>query len=67
MLALALLLMHVTACLKRHGWTLEWADIIRDLRELEEVVHQGKRYLLRTPLKGRRSRGCAARYCKERG
>jgi len=51
---LALLLMHVTACLKRRGWTLEWADIIRDLRELEEVevVHQGKRYLLRTPLKG---------------
>jgi hypothetical protein len=40
--------------LNRKGWKLEWADIMRDLRELEEVEvqHQGKRYLLRTPLEG---------------
>ncbi len=33
---------------------MKWADILRDLRELEkvEVLHHGKRYLLRTPLKG---------------
>jgi len=52
---LGLLLMHeLTERLKRRGWTLEWADILRDLRELEEVevLHHGKRYRLRTPLKG---------------
>ena len=52
---LSLLLMHeLTERLKRRGWTLEWRDILRDLMELEEVevVHHGKRYLLRTPLKG---------------
>ncbi|MFQ6117374.1 MAG: IS1634 family transposase [Candidatus Bipolaricaulia bacterium] len=52
---LALLLMHeLTARLKRRGWQLEWRDILRDLTELEEVevVHRGKRYLLRPPLKG---------------
>lgn len=40
--------------LKKRGWSLEWNDILRDLRELEqvEVLHHGKRYLLRTPLKG---------------
>ncbi len=52
---LALLLMHeLTQRLNKRGWKLEWADILRDLRELEEVavLHHGKRYLLRTPLKG---------------
>jgi len=52
---LALVLMHeLTKRLKRKGWKLEWADILRDLETLEEVEvrHQGKRYLLRTPLKG---------------
>jgi transposase len=52
---LALVLMHeLTERLKRKGWKLEWADILRDLTALEEVKvrHQGKRYLLRTPLKG---------------
>ena len=52
---LALLLMHeLTRRLHRRGWKLEWADILRDLETLEEVEvrHQGKRYLLRTPLKG---------------
>lgn len=52
---LALLLMHeLTERLKRRGWKLEWRDILRDLTELEEVevLHQGKRYLLRPPLKG---------------
>ncbi len=36
------------------SWKLEWADILRDLREIEEVevLHHGKRYLLRTLLKG---------------
>jgi len=52
---LALVLVHeLTERLKRKGWKLEWADILRDLEVLEEVGvrHQGKRYLLRTPLKG---------------
>ena len=52
---LALVLMHeLTERLKRKGWKLEWADILRDLTALGEVEmrHQGKRYLLRTPLKG---------------
>lgn len=52
---LALLLMHeLTQRLKKRGWGLEWADILRDLRELEEVEvrHHGEHYLLRTPLKG---------------
>ena len=51
---LALLLMHeLTHRLNKRGWKLEWADILRDLRELEEVdvLHYGERYLLRTPLK----------------
>jgi len=50
-----LLLMHeFTQRLNTRGWKLEWADILRDLETLEEVEvrHQGKRYLLRTPLKG---------------
>jgi hypothetical protein len=44
----------LTERLKRKGWKLEWADILRDLTRLEEVEvrHQGKRYLLRTPFKG---------------
>jgi transposase len=52
---LALVVMHeLSQRLNSKGWKLEWADIMRDLRELEEVEvqHQGKRYLLRTPLKG---------------
>jgi len=52
---LALLLMHeLTQRLNKRGWKLEWADILRDLRELEEVelLHHNKRYLLHTPLKG---------------
>ena len=52
---LALLLRHeLTERLKRWGWKLEWSDILRDLEALEEVKvrHQGKRYLLRPPLKG---------------
>lgn len=52
---LALLLRHeLTQRLAKRGWTLEWADILRDLRELEEieVCQRGKRYILRTPLKG---------------
>ena len=52
---LALLLMHeLTQWLNKRGWKLEWADILRDLRELEQVelLHHNKRYLLRTPLKG---------------
>ena len=59
---LALVLMHeLTQRLKRRGWKLEWADIPRDLRELGEVkvLNQGKRYLLRTPLKGQAEAGCA--------
>ena len=44
----------LTERLKRRGWKLEWKDILRDLETLEEVEvrHQGKRYLLRPPLKG---------------
>ena len=44
----------LTQRLHRRGWKLEWADILRDLETLEEVEvrHQGKRYLLRTLLKG---------------
>jgi len=52
---LALLLMHeLTEQLNRRGWKVEWKDILRDLRELEEieVLHLGKHYLLRSPLKG---------------
>ena len=52
---LALLLMHeLTRRLHKRGWKLEWADILRDLLALEEVEvrNRGKRYLLRTPLKG---------------
>jgi hypothetical protein len=52
---LALLLMHeLTERLNKRGWKLEWADILRDVMELEEVevLHQGRRYLLRPPLKG---------------
>lgn len=52
---LALLLMYeLQERLKKRGYRLEWADIFRDLAALEEVKvrHQGKHYLLRTPLKG---------------
>jgi hypothetical protein len=39
---------------ERHGWTLEWADIIRDLDHLQQVEMslQGKSYVLRTETKG---------------
>lgn len=52
---LVLLLMHeLTERLKKRGWMLERGDIRRDLAKLEEmeVLHQGKRYLFRTPVKG---------------
>ncbi len=52
---LALVLMHqLEERLRKRGYALEWADILRDLAALEgvEVRHQGKQYLLRTPLKG---------------
>ena len=40
--------------LERKGWTPEWADVIRDLDQLQEVeIHlEGKAYLLRTEAKG---------------
>jgi len=40
--------------LERKGWTPEWADVIRDLEQLQEVeIHlEGKAYLLRTEAKG---------------
>jgi transposase len=39
---------------ERHGWSLEWADIIRDLDRLQEVEMsiQGKSYVVRTETKG---------------
>jgi len=52
---LALLLMHeLKERLRKRGDQLEWADILRDLEALEkvEVRHNGKSYLLRTPLQG---------------
>lgn len=52
---LALLLMHeLKERLRKRGNQLEWADILRDLEALEEVEvrHNGKSYLLRTPLQG---------------
>ena len=40
--------------LERKGWTPEWADVVRDLDQLQEVeIHlEGKAYLLRTEAKG---------------
>lgn len=40
--------------LDRKGWTPEWADVIRDLDQLQEVEInlEGKAYLLRTEAKG---------------
>lgn len=40
--------------LKRKGWNVEWADVIRDLNQLQEVeIHiEGKAYVLRTEAKG---------------
>ena len=40
--------------LERRGWTLEWADVIRDLDRLQEIEIRldGKSYLLRTETKG---------------
>lgn len=40
--------------LERHGWTLEWADVIRDLNRLQEIEIRldGKGYVLRTETKG---------------
>ena len=40
--------------LERKGWPLEWADVIRDLDQLQqvEIEIQGKAYLLRTEVKG---------------
>jgi len=52
---LALVLVHeLKARLKRKGVEAEWKDLVRDLLEVREVevLHGGKRYLLRPPLKG---------------
>ena len=40
--------------LERHGWSLEWADIIRDLDRLQQVEMsiEGKSYVVRTETKG---------------
>ena len=40
--------------LERQGWSLEWADIIRDLDRLQEVEMgiEGKSYVVRTETKG---------------
>jgi hypothetical protein len=40
--------------LERKGWSLEWADILRDLDRLQEVEMsiEGKRYVVRTETKG---------------
>lgn len=40
--------------LEQHGWSLEWADVIRDLDRLQEIEIRldGKGYLLRTETKG---------------
>jgi Transposase DDE domain len=39
---------------ERHGWSLEWADIIGDLNRLQEVEMsiEGKSYVVRTETKG---------------
>ena len=36
------------------GWTLEWADIIRDVDKVQEiaVVHEGKKFIIRTEASG---------------
>ena len=52
---LALLLVHeLKERLKRKGLAVEWKDVVRDLMEVREVevMHGGKRYILRLPLKG---------------
>jgi len=40
--------------LKRKDVRVEWKDVVRDLMEVREVevMHGGKRYILRLPLKG---------------
>jgi transposase len=40
--------------LERKGWILEWADVIRDLNQLQEIeiTLQSKGYVLRTETKG---------------
>ena len=48
---LSLVLMkELQARIEKKGWRIEWADVIRDLDRLEEVVldQDGKRFLLRT-------------------
>jgi transposase len=52
---LALLLrQELEARLTRRGWSLEWADVIRDLDRLQEIEIRldGKGYVLRTETKG---------------
>lgn len=52
---LALLLRHqLQKKLELAGLDLEWGEVLRDLDALEEVevVHQGKRFILRTTLQG---------------
>src|SRR5713226_2968897 len=40
--------------LERKGWSLEWADVLRDLDRLQEVemIIGGKSYVMRTETKG---------------
>jgi len=40
--------------LERKGWSLEWADVVRDLDRLQEVEMSidGKSYVMRTETKG---------------
>ena len=52
---LALVLRHeLEQRLAKRGWKLEWPDIVRGLSAMDEVEvrHQGRRYLLRSPLRG---------------
>jgi Transposase DDE domain len=52
---LALVLRYeLQACLKAKGRTFEWADVLRDLAQVQqvEVEHQGHRFLLRSELTG---------------
>jgi hypothetical protein len=40
--------------LEQHGWTLEWADIVRDLDHLDEttITVDEKNYVIRSEIKG---------------
>jgi arginine repressor len=45
--------------LAQHGWTLEWADIVRDLDHLDEttITVDEKRYVIRSEIKGTLGKG----------